>query len=229
MSLLGVHTGWHGVGPVGSVVTIAPGFRDNRQTIQICPSDDPTGATTACTETQQPANFVYLRTEPSDTAPLFGDQALHPQAAGTDRINDWGGKATAGQQFVVAGRDGDWTAIWYSGAKVWFYNPHGCNTAPAHGVRVIRAAGTSPVGVYGSSYPDADEYPSGLSPSTQAPLSMYTVPAGQAYVATRAPARTDDFFASSGTVVTGGKSMYTIQYNDRVALVYASDVTARHA
>lgn len=229
MSLLGVHTGPHGVGPVGSVVTIAPRFATNQQTVQICPSDDPTGATTACTETQQPSNFVYLRTEPSDTAPLFGDQAIHPGAAGTDRINDWGSTAAEGQQFVVADRDGDWTAIWYSGAKVWFYNPHGCNTAPAHGVKVIQAAGTSPVAVYGSSYPDAAEYPSGLSPSTQAPLSMYTVPAGQAYVATRPPALTDDFFASSGTVVTGAKSMYTIQYNHRVALVYASDITAEDA
>ncbi|MFK0104833.1 N-acetylmuramoyl-L-alanine amidase [Streptomyces sp. NPDC091217] len=226
MNLLGVHTGRHGVGPVGSVVTIAPRFDDNLQTVQICPSDDPTGATTACTETQQPSNFVYLRTEPSDTAPLFGDQALHPGAAGTDRINDWGSTAAAGQQFVVADQDGDWTAIWYSGSKVWFYNPHGCNTAPAHGVKVIAAAGDSPVAVYGSSYPDAAEYPAGLSPSTQAPLSMYTVPAGQAYVATVAPSLTDDFFPSSGAVVTGAKAMYTIQYNHRVALVYSSDVTA---
>lgn len=229
MNLLGVHTGRHGVGPVGSVVTIAPRFDDNLQTVQICPSDDPTGATTACTETQQKANFVYLRTEPSDTAPLFGDQAIHPGAAGTDRINDWGSTAVAGQQFVVADQDGDWTAIWYSGAKVWFYNPDGCNTAPAQGVKVITAAGSSPVAVYGSSYPDASEYPSGLSPSTQAPLSMYTVPAGQAYVATTAPSLTDDFFPSSGRVVTGAKAMYTIQYNHRVALVYAAGVTATDA
>ncbi|MGY5008580.1 N-acetylmuramoyl-L-alanine amidase [Streptomyces sp. 900105755] len=226
MSLLGVHTGRHGVGPVGSVVTIAPRFEDNLQTVQICPSDDPTGATTACTETQQPSDFLYLRTGPSDTAPLFGDQALHPGAAGTDRINDWGAMAAAGQQFVVADRDGDWTAIWYGGSKVWFYNPHGCNTAPAHGVKVISAAGDAPVAVYGSSYPDASEYPAGLSPSTQAPLSMYTVPAGQAYVATTAPSLTDDFFPSSGRVVTGAKAMYTVQYNHRVALVYAADVTA---
>jgi len=227
MSLLGVHDGPRGVAPVGSPVTIAPRFSTNVQTVQTCPSDDPTGATTACTESQQPSNFVYLRTAPSDTAPLFGDQAIHSGADGTDRINDWGSTAVAGQQFVVADQDGDWTAIWYSGAKVWFYNPDGCNTAPAHGVKVIAAASTTPVAVYGSSYPDASEYPSGLSPSTQAPLSEYTVPAGQAYVATQAPALTDDYFKSSGTVVTGSKAMYTIQYNHRVALVYAGDVTAQ--
>ncbi|MFE3162775.1 N-acetylmuramoyl-L-alanine amidase [Streptomyces sp. NPDC059224] len=226
MSLLGVRAGRHGVGPVGSVVTIAPRFADNQQTVQICPSDDPTGATTACAETRQASDFLYLRTGPSDSAPLFGDQALHPGAAGTDRINDWGAMAAAGQQFVVADKDGDWTAVWYGGSKVWFHNPHGCNTAPAHGVKVIGAAGTSPVAVYGSSYPDAAEYPAGLSPSTQAPLSMYSVPPGQAYVATVAPSLTDDFFPSSGRVVTGAKAMYTIQYNHRVGLVYASDVTA---
>lgn len=93
---------------------------------------------------------------------------------------------------------------------------------------MITAASTSPVAVYGSSYPDAAEYPAGLSPSTQAPLSFYTVPAGQAYVATRPAAATADYF-TSGAVVTGAKTMYTIQYNHRVALVYSADVSATPA
>lgn len=230
MTLLGAPArGRHGVGPVGSAVTITPGFTRNAQTVQICPSDDPTGATTACTERQQPSNFVPLRTGPSATAPLFGDQAVHQGGAGTDRINDWGSTAQAGQQFVVADRSGDWTAIWYSGAEVWFFNPHGCDTTPAHGVTLVSAASTSPAAVYGSSYPDPAEYPAGLSPSTQKPISFSTVPAGQAYVATRPPAATDDFFSSNGAVVIGAKRMYTIQYNHRVALVHASDVTAAGA
>lgn len=218
--------GKHGVGPVGTAVTITPGYADNEQTVRVCPSDDPTGNTPECTERTQPSNFVYLRTAPSDTAPLFGDQALHADGVGTDRVNDWGSTAQAGQQFVVAGREGDWTAIWFSGEKVWFHNPHGCNTTPAHDVTLVGAAGTSPVAVYGSSYPDADEYPDGLSPSTQAPLSAYRVPPGQAYVATAQAEPTDDYFPSSGRVVTGGKKMYTIQYNHRTALVYEGDVTA---
>ncbi|MGW5049182.1 N-acetylmuramoyl-L-alanine amidase [Streptomyces griseoluteus] len=229
MSLLGAPvTGEHGVGPVGSAVTIAPGFTGNQQTVQICPGDDPTGATPSCVRQEQAADFVPLRTAPSATAPLFGDQAIHKGAAGTDRISDWGSTAQAGQQFVVADTDGDWTAIWYSGTKVWFYNPAGANTTPAPGVALISAAGTDPVAVYGSSYPDRSEYPTGLSPSTQAALSYYTVPAGQAYVATRPPVNTDDYF-SSGAVVVGAKKMYTIQYNHRVALVYSSAVTATGA
>ncbi|MFJ8787747.1 N-acetylmuramoyl-L-alanine amidase [Streptomyces sp. NPDC102462] len=216
----------HGTARVGSAVTITPGFAKNRQTVQVCPSDDPTGATPECTERRQPADFVPLHTAPSGSAPLFGDQAIHPEGAGTRRINDWGSTAQAGQQFVVADQQGAWTAIWYSGSKVWCHNPGGRNTTPAHGATVIKAAQAAPAAVYGSSYPDADEYPAGLSPSTQAPLSFYDIPAGQAYVATGEPAATDDYFPSSGTVVTGGKKMYTIQYNHRLALVYEADVAA---
>ncbi|MET7437044.1 N-acetylmuramoyl-L-alanine amidase [Streptomyces sp. NPDC005496] len=234
MDLLDAPTGEpHGVGDIGSVVTIAPGFADNEQTVQVWPADDPTGATTECANVEKPANFVYLRTAPSSTAPLFGDQAIHPGGAGTRRISDWGSTAQDGQQFVVADKDGNWTAIWYSGLKVWFHNPEGRNTVPAHGVTVVRNAGfapaTPPAPVYGTTYPDAAEYPEGLSPSTQAPLSMYGLPAGQAYVATAAPAVTDDYFASSGKVVLGARKMYTIQYNHRLVWVYADDVSATPA
>ncbi|MEU5282284.1 N-acetylmuramoyl-L-alanine amidase [Streptomyces asoensis] len=218
--------GARGVPSAGSVVTIAPKFADNLQTVQLCPSDDPTGEIPACTDKQQASNFVYLRTAPSETAPLFGDQALHGTGEGTNRISDWGSTAQSGQQFVVAEVEGDWTAIWYSGAKVWFYNPDGENSKCTSGVKIIRPADDAPVAVYGQSYPDAAEYPTGLSPSKQAPLSMYSIPSGQAYVATQPPAVTDDYFKSSGTVVQGTKKMYTIQYNHRVALVYANNVTS---
>ncbi|MET9388724.1 hypothetical protein ABZY09_49250 [Streptomyces sp. NPDC002928] len=82
--------------------------------------------------------------------------------------------------------------------------------------------------VYGSTRNKA-EYPAGLGASTQAPLNMYSVPAGQAYVAATEPTATDDYFPSSGAVVIGSKKMYTIQYDHRVALVYADDVTATQA
>ncbi|MEU0034065.1 N-acetylmuramoyl-L-alanine amidase [Streptomyces sp. NPDC006333] len=221
-------SGLHTPPTTGSVVTIDPPFADNVQNVNICPADDPTGSTPACTDTPQASNFVYLRTAPDPTAPLFADQAIHPTGPGTNRINDWGSTAQTGQQFVVADVQGDWTAIWYSGAKVWFHNPHGQNTKNTYGVKIIKAAGTTPAAVYGSSYPDKSEYPAGLGASTQAPLSMYTVPTGQAYVATQPPAATDDYF-TSGTVVIGAKKMYTIQYNHRTALVYANDTTATTA
>ncbi|MFJ9558880.1 N-acetylmuramoyl-L-alanine amidase [Streptomyces fuscichromogenes] len=227
MDLLGAPLeGDQGVGRVGSAVTITPGFATNLQTVQVCPSDDPTGNTVTCTDQQRASNFVYLRKAPDPAAPLFGDQATHGSADGTDRINDWGSTAQAGQQFVVADKQGDWTAIWYSGTEVWFYNPDGLNTTPAHGVQVIEAAGTAPVAVYGSSYPDLAEYPAGFGASTQAPLNMYSVPAGQAYVAAGPATATDDYSPSTGAVLIGAKKMYTIQYNHRVALVYADSVSA---
>ncbi|MDX3320696.1 N-acetylmuramoyl-L-alanine amidase [Streptomyces sp. ME03-5684b] len=103
MSLLGAPvSGLPEVPQPGEVVAITPSFTENVQTFQVCPSDDPTGQTPTCTERQQQANFVYLRTAPDETAPLFGDQAIHGTAAGTDRVNDWGSTAQAGQQFVVA-------------------------------------------------------------------------------------------------------------------------------
>ncbi|MFI6876150.1 N-acetylmuramoyl-L-alanine amidase [Streptomyces sp. NPDC050400] len=229
MDLLGAPVdGRHGVGDIGTAVTIAPGFAHNRNTVRICPEDDPSGATPECADVRRASNFVYLRTAPRASAPLFGDQALHPDEPGTTRVNDWGSTAQAGQQFVVADKKGDWTAIWFSGSKVWFHNPHGAHTVPAPDATVVGPVGVEPVKVYGTSYPDPAEIPAGLSPSTQAPLSMYTVPAGQAYVTTAPPRLTTDYFPSAATkVVFGGKRMYTIQYGHRTSLVYETDVRAK--
>ncbi len=228
MAMLGAPTddGAHGVGAVGTAVTISPDFATNQQTVDVCPADDPTGATTTCTDQTQPSNFLYVRTAPSASAPLVADPYLHPGGApGTDEISDWGGTVSAGQQFVVADSSGDWTAIWYGGQKAWFYNPGGSETIPATGVRIISAAGTSPVSVYGEAYPDASEYPPGLSADVAPPLSSYSIPAGQAYVATQPPVHRDDFFPSGDTYVQGAGLVYTIQFNHRVVLVNASDVS----
>jgi N-acetyl-anhydromuramyl-L-alanine amidase AmpD len=216
----------HGAAPVGSAVTITPDFASNLQSTTVCPADDPSGATPACAVKSAPSNSLYVRTAPSATAPLFGDQAVHPNApdGGTDSIHDWGNTISDGQQFVVAGQSGTWTAIWFSGQKVWFDNPGGRNTTPATGVRIVKAAASTSVPLYGSGYPQPSEYPAGLSPSTQTPFTLYTLPAGQAYVATQPAVPTDDFFPTGDTLVTGADRLYTIQYNHRVALVSAGDV-----
>ncbi|MEU1276641.1 N-acetylmuramoyl-L-alanine amidase [Streptomyces sp. NPDC005799] len=250
MQLLGVNIpqgGKGGVPKVGSAVTIAPDFATNKQSIEVCgqptgvggASMPPTGdgaastpSSTPCTTQTERSSILFVRTAPRDNAPLFPDQALHADgSAGSDHIDDWGSTVTAGQQFVVADVSSDWTAIWYGGAKVWFSNPGGVNTTSAKGVTILKAASATTAPVYGQAYPEASEYPAGLAPSTQAPLSMYTVPAGQAYVATSAAVPADDFFAkasgghSADTVVVGTKKYYTIQYNHRVALLDAADMT----
>jgi N-acetyl-anhydromuramyl-L-alanine amidase AmpD len=215
-----------GVGPVGSVVTIAPDFSRNMQTVSICPAEDPSGSTRACTSRVRAANFLPVRTGPSTTAPLFADPAIHPGGkAGTAEISDWGSIVQDGQQYVVAGRSGDWTAVWFCGAKVWFHNPRGANTTIASGARVIEAAGKSSVPVFGLGYPRPSEYPAELQPSARKPLSTYSLPTGQAYVATQPPVATDDYFTAGSHVVTGAGKLYTIQYNHRVVLVNASDVS----
>lgn len=234
MRLLGAPAdrGRHGVGRVGSVVTIAPAFATNQQTYTVCPADDPSGATPACAQQTQSSNSLFVRSAPGSDAPLFADPVVHPGAvAGTDSISDWSDRVQAGQQFVVAGRSGAWTAIWYDGQKGWIYNPRGRNTIPTTGVRIIKPAGATDAPVYGQAYPAADEYPEGLSPSTQKPLTAanYKIPAGQAYVADRPATPADDYFKSGGQVVKGTETYYQVQFNNRTIYVNSADVTATRA
>ncbi|MBV9022692.1 MAG: N-acetylmuramoyl-L-alanine amidase [Streptomycetaceae bacterium] len=224
----------HGVGPVGTAITITPDFATNRQTVQVCGQPTGEGGTpastrsTRCSTRTQPSNFLYVRTAPRPTAPLFADPGMHSAGTtGTQRIDNWGNTVVAGQQFVVADKRGDWTAIWYAGSKVWFYNPDGVNTTPAPGATIVSAKpGIASAAVYGQAYPQPSEYPWGFAPSTQQPLSMYSVRGGQAYVANAAPVPADDFFAKNppDTVVTGTEKYYVIQYNHRLALLNDAEV-----
>ncbi|MDI5968981.1 N-acetylmuramoyl-L-alanine amidase [Streptomyces sp. SL13] len=245
MALLGAPAADAGGGmpATGTAVTVAPPFDTDRQAVRVC--GQPTGASgggpdhaddadhdapaRGCREQREPSDFLYVRTAPSASAPLFGDPALHGHAGdGSDAIDDWGGTVSAGQRFVVAGRSGDWTAIWFSGAKVWFANPGGVNTAPAPGAVVVGpVTGTAPAPVYGQAFPAPSEYPAGLTPSDHRPLAQYAVPAGQAYVASVAPVPSDDYVAASGVVVTGRERYWTVQYGHRLALLDAADVVAR--
>jgi hypothetical protein len=171
---------------------------------------------------------MYLRTSPSSTAPLLSDPALHPDgSAGTTLAWDWGDKAVEGQTFVVAGEQGNWTAIWYAGQKAWFYNPGGQNAAPATQTAqmVVTPSGTTAIPVYGRPYPESSAYPSGMTPQPITPLN-YTIPAGQAYV----PEETvrGDYvgthYNTPETVVIGNTQYYPIRFNHRPAYVMASDV-----
>lgn len=235
------HDGDRHHGPVraGQAVTVAPGFRYNIQTVQVCstmPAADGAGRSTAgggpgtgCTTQTQPSNFLFVRTAPRHDAPLFPDPAIHSDGSpGSDRIDDWGSIVVAGQQFVVADQKGEWTAIWYAGRKAWIHDPQGRNTKPAPHARIVRPrTGPAAVPLYSTAYPQPDEYPSGLTPSAQKPLSVYTFPRGQAYVSTMLPQHTDDFFRAtptrSETVVTGRDTYDVIQYNHRLALVNHHD------
>jgi hypothetical protein len=153
-------------------VTIAPKFSSNLQLVT--PMCDPDHPEVPCPDfvPLQPSNFVPLHTAPSLDAPLVADPSLVKLEAvtgfGTSQINDWGDTAVTGQKFAVAETRGDWTAIYFSGQKAWFYNPKGANSLPASGTLVTPRPGLASIPVYGVAGGGA--------------ALPYTIPAGQSYV-----------------------------------------------
>jgi len=212
------------------LVTIDPTFAANKQSVTDCPGGKCTTLPT------QPANFTYLRTGPGTSYPLFPDQLLHPGAtAGTRQDSDWGDKAATGETFVFAGQSGNWTAIYYSGHKAWFYDPSGANQAARYsgGAVITPKAGLASAAVYGAAYPEASAYPSAIKPTQVVKLS-YTIPAGQFYPVVTAGVTTDFYYAKTfnsslqddHTIVIGTTPYYQISYNHRKFYVQASQVTA---
>jgi len=212
MALVGAPITPNGADGTGRIVTIDPNFRTNEPPVSRCDSNgvQPLPA--------QPANFVYLHTAPSDSAPLVQDQFL----AGMDPTcaQNWGDKAVTGQSFAVADRQGDWIAIWYGGQEAWFENPKGQHTAiPGGGALITPKAGLASIPVYGAAYP---------SSHSTATLG-YTIAAGQTYVATDLVGA--DYYSattynspSTYSVQTSGEKFYEISFNHRIAFVKATDV-----
>lgn len=227
MALLGRHTVPTG-GPNSPVVTINPVFADNIQQVTDCESGTPVPA--------QPASFVYLHTAPSASAPLYDDPGLDPGATvGTTCAADWGDKASAGQQFVVAGRHGDWIAIWWNGTKVWFENPRGNPViTPSSGAVVVPRPGRLSVPTYGTAYPDTTDFPPAIPVRTVSPLP-YTIEPGQSYVL-GGPTPSDYYYAvtvdnsaaDDHTDVLGSRKYLEIQLGHRIAFVNAADVLVLH-
>ncbi|HEY6736568.1 MAG TPA: peptidoglycan recognition family protein [Candidatus Saccharimonadia bacterium] len=222
-------------GTTGQLITIAPHWMINQPVVANCPTD------TTCTNLpNQPANFVYLRSQPVATAPLLTDPNL-PSIGGTTRIDDWAARATYGQQFAVAARQGDWVGIYYGGqnsdgsAKIgWFENPYGLlNAWPTKGSYLTPKAGLASIPVYGRAYPEASAYAGSQVPvQTIAPLN-YTIGAGEKYasgglvpVDYQWDWTIDASLPDDHTTIIGQDKYYEIQFNHRVAYVKASDVTS---
>ncbi|HKN56460.1 MAG TPA: peptidoglycan recognition family protein, partial [Amycolatopsis sp.] len=130
------------------VVTINPDYATNQPALTTC---DKTGTCTPLPA--HGANFVYLHTAPDDAAPLITDPVVHPDGSpGTTAIDDWSDKAVAGRSYALAGEQGDWTAIWYGGQKVWFHNPGHCATRPARGLLLTAPDGVASVPLYGRAF-----------------------------------------------------------------------------
>ena len=159
------------------------------------------------------------------------DVGLHPTGDSTTDVNDTGARASTGQQFAVAGRQGDWTAIWYLGQKAWFHNPAATPAAlDARGLVVTPKAGLASIPVYGRAYPEAAAYPAGV-PVQPLTALQYTLPAGQSY-AVGGVERGEYYYSvtfdpATHTVVRGTQLYYEIQFGHRVAFVRADDVALR--
>ncbi|WP_223290895.1 N-acetylmuramoyl-L-alanine amidase [Streptomyces avicenniae] len=211
-------------GPRGGIVTIAPDYDEHSPEFTGC-----TGTGSTCAPHGSAA--VRLHTEPRADAPLVADPGTHPGGgASSTGVNDIGARATAGQQFAVAERRGDWTAIWYLGAKAWFHDPARERTSyDAQGWVVTGKDGATTIPVYGRAYPEAAAYPPGVPVQAVSPLS-YSVPADQAYVVgLRTPGEyyRAVTFDPAGHQVVRGEDYYQIQLGHRVAYVRAADVELR--
>ncbi|PHQ51861.1 N-acetylmuramoyl-L-alanine amidase [Streptomyces cinnamoneus] len=217
---------FRGVGsPFSGMVTISPDY------------DDHTPVYTGCAKPGEQcaahgSGAVRLHVAPRDDAPLVRDVGLRPDGSpSTVDVNDTGARASTGQQFAVAGREGGWTAIWYLGQKAWFRNPWWDPTAVgAHGRLVTPKEGLGEIPVYGRAYPEQEAYPEGVPVQAVTPLP-YKLQAGQAYVLGQtSPGEylwAATFEPAGHRVVRGKEVYYEIQFGHRVAFVRASDVSVR--
>ncbi|MFC7650193.1 N-acetylmuramoyl-L-alanine amidase [Streptosporangium lutulentum] len=111
------------------------------------------------------AASVWLHTRPSLSAPLVKDVGKHPTGGSSYSVYDHAARASTGQRYALAGRKGDWTAIWYLGQKAWFNDPVAAPASvPVSGPLVTPKRGLRSVKLYGRAYPEASAYPRGVSP-----------------------------------------------------------------
>jgi hypothetical protein len=210
--------------PTG-MVTIKPDFATNRPAFIGC-----TAAGVPCPS--RGSTSVILHTEPRADAPLLSDIGLRPDGSpSTMHVSDHGSRVATGQQYAVAERRGDWTAIWYLGQKGWFHNPPRNPTAVSTiGAVVTPKPGRDSIPVYGRAYPEAAAYPPNITPQAIVPL-QYRLPAGQWYsVGMIAPAEyywAVQFDASNHTVVRGNMRYLQIQFGHRAMFVNVDDVVVR--
>jgi N-acetyl-anhydromuramyl-L-alanine amidase AmpD len=203
----------------GGLVTIRPDYAGNRP------------GYTGCVARGEPcaahgSSAVRLHSGPGTSYSLIKDVGLGTTP--TTGVNDLSSRVSTGQQYAVADRDGDWTAIWYLGQKAWFRNPKKAPTAvDATGLVVTPEDGLTSVPVYGRAYPEASAYPAGVPAQSVSPLP-YKLPKGQRYVVgDKVPGQyyyAVTFDAASHQVVVGKDLYYEIQFGHRVAFVRAADV-----
>lgn len=210
-------------GPRAGSVMIKPDFATNKPHFYGCDRQNPEAD---CPPTS--AHTVWLRTEPREDAPLIKDIGKHPTGDSLYSVYDHSARASTGQRFAVAERQGDWTAIWYLGQKAWFHNPRSAPTAvPSMGLVVTPKPGKATVPVFGRAYPEESAYPEGIPYQAVTPL-QYTFSAGEKYTLAGQAAteyyRAVTFNLEDHKVVRGKTKYLQIQFGHRVMFVKADDV-----
>ncbi|MFF4833846.1 N-acetylmuramoyl-L-alanine amidase [Streptomyces sp. NPDC001315] len=206
-------------GKNGGLVTILPDYAANQPVYTGCvTAGEPCAA--------HGSGEVRLYSDHDESSALIKDIGLGTTP--TAGVNDLSSRVSTGQQYAVADRWGDWTAIWYLGQKAWFKNPKKEPTAVnAAGLVITPKDGLDSVPVYGRAYPEKAAYPTGVPAQTVSPLP-YKVLAGQRYaVGDEVPGEyyyAVTFTTDSHRVVVGTDLYYEIQYGHRVAFVRATDV-----
>lgn len=209
-------------GPDSPMVTVLPDYVTHEPRFTGCAKDG-----VACAP--HGSSAVRLHTEPSDSAPLIQDPGRNPDGEdSTEDVNDLGSRVSAGQNYAVAERRGDWTAIWFQGEKAWFRNPKQHPTAVgAAGRMVTPKRGLDEVPVFGRALPEASAFPAGVTEPDEEPLP-YAMGAGQRYVTmarlTGSYIDRSAFEYTPSPVVKGQEKYYEIQFGHRLAYVRASDV-----
>jgi N-acetyl-anhydromuramyl-L-alanine amidase AmpD len=215
-------------GARSGLVTILPDYDKNVVPYTGCDDANPAAA---CPP--HGGGSIMLRTAPSADAPLVKDIGKHPpNGDATMSVYDHSARAATGQTFAVAGRQGDWTAIWYLGQQAWFQNPRSRPVAVgARGLVATPKPGLASVPVYGRAYPEPEAYPANIPVQALAPM-QYTFAAGQSYsVADEVRGEYDysnTFDVSTHAIVAGKLKYYELQFGHRVYFVKASDVVLRH-
>ncbi|MFF7903103.1 N-acetylmuramoyl-L-alanine amidase [Streptomyces sp. NPDC007920] len=214
-------------GKKGGLVTIRPDYAANRPEYTGCVTSGKPCAAHGSSE-------VRLYSQPDTSSPLIKDIGLRPDGSpSTIDVNDVASRVETGQQYAVADRQGDWTAIWYLGQKAWFQNPAKQPTAVnAAGTVVTPKAGLDSVPVYGRAYPEEGAYPVGVPVQAVSPLP-YKLLAGQKYVVgDLLPGEyyySATFTTDSHRVVVGKDMYYEVQFGHRVAFVRAADVQVKRS
>jgi hypothetical protein len=204
----------------GDSIMIRPSYDTNRPRFTGCVTTKPGQACPS-----HGAASVWLHTAPSESAALITDPGKHPGKPSTYSVYDHSARASTGQRYAVAARQGDWTAIWYLGQKAWFHNPAADPTAvPAKGPLVTPLHPKTMV--YGRAYPEQSAYKS-ASYQTLTPL-QYKIAPGQTY--TVGDTITGSYYAAGAfnparhVTTTGTTRYYQIQLGHRVMFVMAKDV-----